>query len=168
MAEIKILSSYLPIGGFTPVDMQTADNNGAWVSMTNLEAVVAVLYAAIGTAGDDPVFTLEQATSAAGAGAKGLNFTEIYIKNAANVNTTAAFTKVTQSAASTYTNATSAEAQNLFAVEIPATSLDQANGYRFVRLTIPDTGANAKLGCGIYFGKLKVGSAPEEAQNVIA
>ena len=35
-------------------------------------------------------------------------------------------------------------------MDIKDTDLDVANGFTHVQLTIPDTGANAQLGCGFY------------------
>lgn len=136
-------------GAFVPVDMQTAANNGDWVNLQNFGRCVAVLYKAAGTAGDDPVFTLKQATDNAGTGAKALNFTTIWSKvgTLTGINT---FTKNTQAAANTYTDAVSAEAQAIFAVDILAEELDADNGFCYVQLSVPDTGGNAQLGCGFY------------------
>ncbi len=133
-----------------PVDTQTGANDGDWVNMENYHRMVALYFGAVGTAGDDPVFTLKQATAAAGTGAKDLDFTVVYEK-VGTLTAVTAWTRVTQAAAATYTNAASAEAQKLIAVEISADDLDVDGGFNFVQLSIPDTGAGgAQLGCGLY------------------
>jgi len=137
------------VSAFVPVDMQTAANDGDWVSLANYQRCVAVLFKAAGTAGQDPVFTLEQATTAAGGSSKALTFTTIY-KKVGTQTGISSWTKTTQSAAGTYTDAVSAEAEAIIAVEISASDLDVDNGFDFVRLTIPDVGGAAQLGCAFY------------------
>lgn len=137
------------VAAFVPVDMQAAANNGDWVSMKPYGRCVAVLFKAAGTAGEDPVFTLKQATDASGTGAKALNFTTIYSKVGTQTGI-ANFTRTTQAAANTYTDTVSAEAQAIIGVEIDGSDLDVDNGFTHVQLSIPDTGTNAQLGCGFY------------------
>lgn len=137
------------VSAFVPVDMQTAANEGDWVSLANYGRCVAVLFKGAGTAGQDPVFTLEQATSAAGGSSKALTFTRIYSKVGTQTGI-AAWTRTTQAAAGTYTDAASAEAEAIIAVEVNAADLDVDNGFDFIRLTIPDVGGAAQLGCAFY------------------
>src|SRR5262245_34257679 len=90
--------------GFLPVNMATAANDSDWVKVTNFQRLFVVLFKGVGANGEDPTLTIEQATSAAGGSSKGLNFTELFVKQAAtNLQSTGQFTKLTQSAASTYT-----------------------------------------------------------------
>lgn len=153
MSNINTLMDNLDIiPAIIPVDLQTADNNGDWINVEAFNKIVAVFFAAVGTAGDDPVFTLEQATTAAGGGAKALNFTDILKKQGAALTAVAQWTRVTQSAAGTYEDETSAELQKMYAVEIDPQYLDSVNGFKFVRLVIPDVGSNAQLGCAFYLG----------------
>lgn len=147
MATSRFLETHQLIAGFVPVDMQTAANNGDWVSLVNYNRVVCVLFKAAGTAGDDPIFTLQQAQDAGGTGAANLNFTTIYKKVGVQTGING-WTVVTQAAGNTYTDTDSAEAQAIIAVEIDAPML--ADGFTHVRLTIPDTGGNAQLGCAFY------------------
>lgn len=134
---------------FVPVDMQTAANNGDWVNLALYQSVVCVLFKAAGTAGDDPVFTLKQAQAADGTGSKDLLFSTIY-KKVGTLATTAEFTRATQTAAASHTDAVSAEAQAIMAVEVAAEDLDINNGFTFVQMSVPDVGGNAQLGCGFY------------------
>lgn len=136
------------VPAFVPVDMQSAANNGQWVNMKHVSKLLAVLFKAAGTAGDNPVFTLKQATDSSGTGAKALNFTRARTKIGA-IGSTPQWTVVTQSAGNTITP-TSAANPAVIAVEIQASELDTANGFNFVQLSIPDTGTNAQLGAAFY------------------
>jgi len=107
------------VAAIIPVDSQSAANNGDWVSLKNFGSVVCLLYKAAGVAGDDPVFTLRQATDVSGTSAKALNFTRIDAKVGAQTGV-GSFTTVSQAAANTYTDTASAEAQAIMAVEIKA------------------------------------------------
>lgn len=149
MATSRFLETHQLVSSFVPVDMQTAANNGDWVSLVNFNRVLCVLFKGIGTAGDDPVFTLRQAQDASGTNAKALTFTNVYEKVGTQTGI-AGFTAVTQAAANTYTNAASAEAQAIIAVEIDATMLDVNGNFTHVQMQIPDVGGNAQLGCGFY------------------
>ncbi len=137
------------VAAIIPVDLAAAANNGDWVSLKNFGRVAAIIYKAAGTAGDDPVFTLRQATDVAGTGAKALNFTRIDSKVGTQTGI-GQFTTTTQAAANTYTDAVSAEAQAIMVVDIKAEDLDVDNGFDCVQLQIPDVGSNAQLGCALY------------------
>ena len=137
------------VAAIIPVDLQSAANNGDWVSLKGYGRVAAILYMAAGTAGDDPVFTLRQATDVSGTGAKALNFTRIDSKVGTQTGI-GQFTTTTQAAANTYTDAVSAEAQAIMVVDIKAEDLDIDNGFDCVQLQIPDVGSNAQLGCALY------------------
>lgn len=154
--------------GFDPVNMATAANSGDWVSLKDYESCLVVFYKGAGTAGDDPTLTLEQATAAAGTGAKALNFTRIYHKQG-TLTSVAQFTEVTQAAANTYTDATSAEIAAIWAVEVKADDLDVGGGFYFIRASVADIGANAQLGAVLYIlGKPRYGDAPASLPTAIA
>lgn len=149
MAE-KFLQHATIEAAIVPIDLAGQANDGDWVSLEGYERCVVVFVADAGAAGEDPVFTLRQASDNAGTGAKALNFTTIYEKVGTLTGVTA-FTRVAQAAANTYTNAASGEAQNIIAVEVKADELDVDNGFTHLQLQIPDTGATAgKLGCALY------------------
>lgn len=135
----------------TPVDMQTGANTGDWFSLQNYERAVIVLYKGIGTAGQDPIFNLQQATSNGGT-PKNLTFTRIRSKVGVSggsflLSAVNDFTLHTQAAATSYTDTDSAEAEAMIVVEIKASDLDVQNGYDWIRLDIADVGGNAQLGC---------------------
>ncbi|KKK91513.1 hypothetical protein LCGC14_2712210 [marine sediment metagenome] len=147
----KLLQMVDIAAAFVPVDMQTADNNGDWVDMAKYDKMLAVLFKGIGTAADDPVFKLQQADSKTGGNAKDLKFDVIYSKvGATALNAVGQFTRTTQTAATSYTDAASAENEAIIAVEIQASDLDMANGFQFVQLSIANIGGNAQLGGGFY------------------
>ena len=137
------------VAAFVPVEMQTAANNGDWVSLTGYDCCVAILFKAAGTAGNDPIFTLKQASDASGTGSKSLNFTTVYSKVGTQTGL-ANFTRTIQAAATSYTDTVSAEAQAIIAIEIDAASLDVDGGFTHIQLSIPDTGTNAQLGAACY------------------
>lgn len=137
------------VSAIVPVDLQTGANNGDWVCMKNYDRLTVIVFKGIGTAGDDPVLTMAQATDVAGTGVKALTFTRIWAKVGTQTGL-GTFTLVTQAAASTYTDAVSAEAQALWMIEIEAGDLDRANGFDCVRFNIPDVGGNAQIGCALY------------------
>lgn len=136
--------------GFVPVDLQTAANEGDWVSLANYGHLAVVFFKAAGTAGDDPVLTLQQATDVAGSGAADLTFTTIHTKQGAALTAVGQYTEVTQSAATSYTDATSAELQAIWIVEIQPEDLNRDDGFHCVRATVADVGGNAQLGCLLY------------------
>lgn len=147
----KILESMALVPAIIPVDLMTAANDGDWVNLKHYNRCLVVLYKAAGTAGNDPIFKLQQATAAAGTGAKDILFTRVYSKlHATDVGTVEDFTQASQTAATSYTDATSAEKQGMIAVEISADMMDVAGGFTFLRLDIADVGAAANLGCAFY------------------
>lgn len=139
------------VEGFPAVDLQTGANNGDYVSLKNYNRVAVVFVSGVGTPGDDPTLTIQQATDAAGTGAKALNFTTIYRKQAAvNLAGTTAWTKTTQAAANTYTNATAAEEALIWTVEFAAEDLDADGGFDCLRATVADVGTNPQPGYLCY------------------
>lgn len=136
------------IPAFAPVDLHSSANNGQWVAMKHVNRLVCVLLKAAGTAGDDPVITLKQATSNAGANAKALNFTRARTK-VGPFASTPLWTIATQTAANTFTP-TSATSSALIAVEVQQTDLDSNNGFDHVQVSIPVTGTNPQLGTAFY------------------
>lgn len=132
-----------------PVSLDAAANNGDWVSMKNYDRLAIVFFKAAGTAGDDPVLTVRQASDVSGTGAKALTFTKILARVGTQTGI-GTFTTVTQEAANTYTDTVSAEAQGLFVINFKSSDLDVANGFDCVQFQIPDVGANAQIGCALY------------------
>lgn len=175
MGAAKYLGGVIDIVmAFRPLDMQDAAGEhvtGDWVSMRNCDRILCVLLGGVGAAGQDPVFTLDQAKSAAGGSSKTLaKIDTIYRKQAAtDLLSTAVWAKTTQTAAATYTNTDAAEQVKIHVVEVRADELDVDGGFDFIRLTIPDVGASAQIGAGLYIlCGLAHPNAPENVLSPIA
>lgn len=138
------------VAGFVPLALTTA-RTGDYVSLKNYGRCAVVFFAAAGTAGDDPTITLTQAKDVSGTSAKALNFTRIDVKQGSDLTTIGQFTTISQAAGNTYTEATSAEAQKIWVLDVLAEDLDVDNGFDCIRAAISDVGTNAQLGCMLYF-----------------
>ena len=142
-----ILEQAQIVQGFAPVDLSGQANDGDWVSMRLYKHVVIKFHAGVGTAGDDPTLSIEQATDVSGAGAKALDFTTIHVKQAAvDLTGVGKWTKVTQALANTYTQADAAEQGLIWIIEFDVSQLDVNNSFSAVRGRVADVGINAQLG----------------------
>lgn len=163
----KILEQLNIVSGFVPLALTTA-RTGDVISLKNYRRACVVFFKAAGTAGDDPTITVLQGTDVAFGTNKALNFTTIYTKQGADLTAVGSWTKVTQAAGNTYTDATSAEVQAIWAIEFDAEDLDIANNYDCIRASISDVGTNAQLGCLLYLlGDPAQMSAPEDMPSAI-
>ena len=148
--NVSLLEQIQIVSGFAPANLTTA-RTGDVVSLKNYRRCLVLFHKAIGTANDDPTLTIEQGTDVAFGTNKALNFTTLYVKqDPTTLADVGQWTKVTQSAANTYTDTTSAERQCLWAVEFMAEDLDIANGYDCIRAKISDVGTNAQYGDILY------------------
>jgi len=140
------------VSGFIPVDLQTGSKDGDWVSLKGYQRCTIVFFKEVGTAGDDPTITVQQTKDVADTGglAKGVNFTDLHTKTGTQT-TTGLFTHVTQAAASTYTDAASAEVAALWVIDITPDMMDIANGFDCLRANVDLAADNsAQLGCLLY------------------
>lgn len=148
------LENHQIVVGFRPVDLSAAANSGDWVSLQNYKHVAVVFHSAIGTAGDDPVLTIKQASDATGTGAKALtiNSAKAFKKQAAtSLASTGTWSAASADVSSnTVTNDTSAEQEALWVVEFDSDELDTDNGFFFVQASVADVGTNAQLGACYY------------------
>jgi len=139
------------VSGFLPVDMSSGANNGDWVSLKGYERCTIILFKNAGTAGDDPTLTLQQATAVAGTGAKDLAVIDkVYKKQDTTLTGVGTFTLDTQSAATSYTDATSAEDAAIWVIDVQAEELDVTNGFDCIQASIADVGTNAQIGAVLY------------------
>lgn len=166
----NLLEEIMIVPGFRPVDLSAGANAGDYVSLDEYESIVVVFHSAIGTAGDDPTLTIQQAQDNAGTGVKALNFTELWVKQAAtNLLAVAQWTKVTQAAANTYTSAVSAEQEALWAVPFHVSDLDRENGFTHIIASVADVGTNAQLGALYYIlGHPRTKTVPASMAGAIA
>lgn len=155
--------------GAVPVDLSSAAVTGKRVHLKNATGVTILLFKAAGTAGDDPTVTLKQHTAASsGTSANLATIDHYYLKDAATLAGSETWTKVTQSAAATIADpggaGTSAEHQQIVAIEVHASQLD--DGYGWVSLDVGDVGTNAQLGAVLYIlHDLVVQRAPANLAN---
>lgn len=151
------------VEGVPAVDLQDGANNGDWISLKNNQRVAVVFVSGLGTGGDDPTLTIQQAQDNGGTGSKALNFTEILTKQAAtDLSSTGQWTRVTQSASNTYTDTDAAEQSLIWVVEFEAADLDVDNGFDHLRATVADIGSNAQPGYIFYIPVPLYGRAPED------
>ena len=161
------------IPAIIPVDLQSATNNGDYVKLTNAAGVLFVVFKAIGTAGDDPVISVAQATDASGTSSKALTaIRRVFLKEgtALTAVTTWSETEPATNPGSTYSmDATSAESQALCCFYIQSSDLDVDNGFDWVRVAIADVGSNAQIGCSLYIlVGLSYPSAPAKLSSAIS
>lgn len=127
-----------------PIDVAAGNQIGDYVSLKNYNRCEIKFVKNAGTAGQDPTIALYQATAVAGTGAKALNFTTIYRKQAAtNLTAVGTVTKTTQTAAATYTEGSSGEETAVWIIDIQASDLDVANGFDCIRADIQSGGSTA-------------------------
>ncbi len=136
------------VAGFVPLDLQT-QRDGDWVSLKDFNHLTVIFFKGAGTAGDNPIVTLQQAKTDTGTGVKALPFSDIWQKQGADVQAVGQFTRTTQAAANTFTDA-AGDLEAIWVLEIDADMLDVDNGFCFVRLTLNDVGTHAQLGCVLY------------------
>jgi hypothetical protein len=168
-----LLESVQIVPAFRPVDLQAGANTGDWVSLENYKHVAVVFHSAIGAGGDDITLTVEQATSAAGAGNKALNISSSKaFKKQAATSLAAVGTWSDASAdlsTNTWTNATSAEEETLVVLEFDADELDVDGGFTFIQCSGDDVGSNAQLGaCYYILSEPRFPSAPTSMLSAIA
>lgn len=154
--SVEFLETAEIVSAIVPVDLATAANNGDWVNLRDYEGCIVIVHKGAGTAGQDPVITLNQATDASGTGSKALNFTKIRHK-VGTLTGVAQFTTDTQTAANTFNGQAGgtpdralAENQAIVTIDVKASSLDVTNGFTWLQLAIPDVGAAAQIGGGLY------------------
>ena len=138
------------VSGFAPIVLTTA-RTGDVVSLKNYRRCLVLFHKGIGSAGEDPTITIMQGTDVAFGTNKALDFTTIHVKqDPTSLGDVGQWTKVTQSAANTYTDATSAEQAALWAIEFKAEDLDTANNYDCIRASIGDVGSVSQIGALEY------------------
>lgn len=92
-----------------------------------------------GDGGEDLTLTLNEHTAASGGSSQALaKIVDVFTKMGADITAIGQFTKTTQAAASTWTDAASGEADLLLAFTIDAEAL--SNGFEFVSLDTNDPG----------------------------
>ena len=150
------LEQHQIIEGFPAVDLSDGANTGDWVSLKNYKHVTIIFRSGLGSAGQDPVLTVLQATDVSGAGSKALNIVtspvQVFKKQAATSLASVgqwsdASGDVTTN---TLTNLTSAEQSCLWILEFDGAQLDVDADFDCISCTIADVGAGAQPGDLLY------------------
>ena len=150
---MRIVEDCQIVSAIVPVDLTTAANAGDWVSLKEYDHCTIIVFTGIGTAGQDPVITLDQATDVSGTSTKTLNVDEIYHKTGATaLSAVGTFTRVTQTAADGYDTdpIDGAENEQIVVIEVDAADLDVDNNFDCLQVNVADVGANSMLGCALY------------------
>lgn len=142
------------VPAFGPVNMATAANNGDYVSLKNYKHVVVMFHGMVGTAGEDPVLTFQQAQDVSGTGVKSLNVNaaKVYKKQAAtNLLSTGTWSSASADVSTNqWTNTDAAEQEEIVVAEFDADELDTDNGFDCFRANVGDVGASSQLGACYY------------------
>lgn len=135
---------------FTPVDFNTSDAaTGHRVHLRNYDAIAFILFKGAGTAGADPVITVQEHSAAtAGTSQNLVVVDEFYHKQETVLDGDETWARVTQAAVATASVDTWAENEVLAVVEIESGSLSA--GFEWVSCNIAATVANAQLVSGLY------------------
>ncbi len=153
-----------------PFDIIAGAFTGDYGSLQDYAGVVVKIIKGPGTAGQDPTFTIYQAQDNSGTGAKALNITEYWTKQAAtDLSSTGQRTKVTQSASNSITNSTLGEQAALIEVWIDAEDFDVDNGFTHIRVDCDDPGNSASQFAAILyeFVGARYGGEPSEALSAL-
>lgn len=162
MANRLFAETHQVVSGFVPTDSGSA-TDGDWVSFKNYNRCTVLYFGEAGTAGDDPVLTFAQATLVDGTGDKALTVVDtIHTKAGADLTSVGVNTNVSQTAAATYSDATHAEIQKIYQIDVTADQLDVAGGFDVMRVTVADVGTTGQLSSMVY-----IMSEPRYAEDVL-
>lgn len=143
MSQGQLVENLAVIVAAVPIDTTGAAVAGDWVNLKNYRRA-AILIAKGAWAGGTPAVTLNQATSAAGAGSKALAFTWQYKGTALTAD------QLSKNAVTSNTFNLAATANEYHVIEIHCQDLDQANGFNYFQAAVASPGANADLIAMIY------------------
>jgi len=160
---MKGLGRIFDIGSaFSPVDFNTSDAaSGHRIHMRNYDQIAMVLFKGAGTAGADPVVTVQEHNAAASGTSQNLAvIDEFFYKEEAILDGDEVWTRVTQTAAATAVSLTMAEAEAILVVEVDSQQLSA--GFEWISFNIAATVANAQLVAGLYImSGLKIQRRPD-------
>lgn len=166
--NVSLLEQCQIVSGFAPIVLTTA-RTGDVVSMKNYRRCLVLFHKGIGGAGEDPTITLAQGTDVAFGTNKALTFTDVWTKqDPTSLGDVGQWTRVTQAAAATYTDATSGEQAALWAIDVKAEDLDIDGGYDCIRASIGDVGSVSQIGALEYIlYDPAMAAAPENMMSAI-
>lgn len=148
---MKGLGRIFDIGSaFTPVDFNTSDAaTGHRVHLRNYDSIAFVLFKGAGTAGADPVITVQEHNANTGGTSQNLTaIDEFYYKAETTLDGDEPWTRATQTLAATASVDTWAEVELLAVIEVDSQQLSA--GFEWISCNIAATVANAQLVSGFY------------------
>lgn len=149
---MKGLGRIFDIGSaFAPVDFNTSDAaTGHRVHMRHHESIAFVLFKGAGTAGADPVVTVQEHNANTGGTSQNLAvITEFYSKTETTLDGDEVWVRTAQAAAATANmGLTTAEEEGIHVIEFEAAQLSA--GFEWISCNIAATVANAQLVSGLY------------------
>lgn len=148
-----------------PVDLATAANSGDWIKVKDYSRATFIMLADVGTAGQDLVIALKQATDAAGGSEKACNAITRYDykRGATLLSAIAQFTRADQTADDEISDAAGGENEQLTVFDVDLNLMDSANGFDWLTVNMADAGATAgKIGCVIC-----ILSLPRQSREVL-
>lgn len=152
--------------GIPVVDLGAGTNTGNRVSLKNGDAVTVLVHKEVSTDTEPVVLTLKEHTASSNGTSQDLaKITEVYKKAEATLDGDETWTKVSQAASATFTEAATDDTlQAIYAFVVRADQL--SDGYSYISVDIADTGTAGTLGTVLYLlHDLAVKRAPE---NLVA
>lgn len=149
-----------------PYDSQSGAKTGKRFCMQDCGGVMVVIFKAAGIAGDDPTFTLQEATAYTGGTTQNLAAITAYAeKSETALDGDEAWTVTTQSAAATLTDATWAEKEAIIVFDVKAGTL--SDNYTHILVNYADTGSGGTQPMAVLYVPydLKVQRAPANMPN---
>lgn len=135
--------------GASPVDIAGGAVTGKRVCMSGVDSLTVVFAKEAGAVGEDPVLTLRRHDADTGGTSQDhAVITEYWHKAETTLDGDETWTKATQSAAATVTDATWAEVELLVAFNVKGTSLPAT--YKYLSVDIADTTTAGQLGAVLY------------------
>ena len=140
--------------GVVPLDLQTA-RTGNRVSMRRGQGCTIVVFKGIGTADDDPTYTLKEHNASSSGTSQNLAAIVLcYLKpSTSNLTGAATWSRVAPATAATVAApgaaGTSAESAQILVIEVDGAQL--SDGFTHISLDCSDVGSNAQLGAVLYF-----------------
>lgn len=158
----RILENCRVVPALLPKDITGAAQEGDWVSVKHWRRCLTVLQQGA-WAGGTPAVTFEQATDAAGTGAKALAYSERWDATALTDDTPA------RTAVASDTSNLANAANGLMMVEHHQQDLDVAGGFTHLRVKVATPGANADLLAAFYLlGDGRYSGKPDTLPSAIA
>lgn len=157
------------VEGFPAVDLNTAGNNGDYINMKNVAALIILVRSGVGTAGQDFTIDIQQAKDNGGTSVKALSPStspvKVWRKQAAtDLSAVTSWTDASGDVSTAaITNTDNAEQSTMYAVEIHPEELDVANSFTHVRAKIDDDMTNAMPGDMLYIVKPMYPGNPDDA-----